>query len=504
VSNILLVRPPLSNAELFSRGSRSSASLIPPLGLAYIAAYLKVRGHSCRILDGAAEPQPVSEIVRASRSYDVIGITVLSAYALRALELVNALKAADGTPPLVVGGPHVTALPESMVRSGADFAVVGEGEQTALDLVEWLAGSRDRQALRCIPGLGYIEDGGYVFTGRRPPIEPLDQVPLPDRTLLPMHLYRGSIARATAQPSHSLLASRGCPGACSFCSKLTFGTHVRYFSTERVLDEFFLLRDRYGARDVAVWDDNFVSNTDVAMAVCDGLRARDFGCTWSVEARIDGVDRRVLSALKGAGCDFICYGIESGSQRILDYINKRLTKERIRETVAVTKKVGIPIRGYFMMGFPGETLEEMEETLRFAMELDVEVASFTLFIPMPGTREYRRACESGVFDPEYYLHRITPEFNFPDSPIYIPEGFTAEQLMEFHRRAYSRYYFRPRVILKRIASLRNIRDVKSLLQGAYTLMSNALHKSRPGNPAGNRSMRAGSSELREEQEAAVH
>ena len=142
-----------------------------------------------------------------------------------------------------------------------------------------------------------------------------------------------------------------------------------------------------------------------------------------------------------------------------------------------------------MMGFPGETLEEMEETLRFAMELDVDVASFTLLIPMPGTKEYRRACERGTFDPEYFLHRITPEFNFPDSPIYVPEGTTAGELLDFHRRAYNRYYFRSRVILRKIAALRSIGDVKNLLQGAYTLMRNALHGSRPGNESGSRSKR---------------
>ncbi|MEI8138716.1 MAG: radical SAM protein [bacterium] len=478
MNKVLLIQPPLSNAELYSRGSKRSASLIPPLGLAYIAAYLKDRGYACSILDGTAEPQPISEIVNESKSYGIIGITVVSAFALRALELVQAIKAVSGTPPVVVGGPHVTALPEAMVRSGADFAVVGEGEQTMLELVEWLGGSRNRKALRAIHGIGYLEDDAYVFTGARQKIEPLDQIPLPDRTLLPMHLYRSSIARATAQPSHSLLTSRGCPGICSFCSKLTFGTHVRYFSAERILEEFFLLRDRYGARDVAVLDDNFISNPDVALAVCDGLRTRGFGCTWSVEARIDGVDWQVLSALKASGCTYICYGIESGSQRILDYINKRVAKEKIREVVAMTKKVGIPIRGYFMMGFPGETLAEMEETLQFAMELDVEVASFTLFVPLPGTREYRRACESGTFDPEYFLHRITPEFNFPDFPIYVPEGITAGQLLDFHRSAYNRYYFRPRVILKRIAALRHIGEVKNLMAGAYTLMSNAFQKSR--------------------------
>jgi anaerobic magnesium-protoporphyrin IX monomethyl ester cyclase len=479
MARIILIQPPLSSAELFARGSRNSASIIPPLGLAYIAAYLKAHGHSCYIIDGIAESWSIEKIVSKSKSYDVVGITVVSSYALRALELISAIKSEVGTPPVIVGGPHVTALPESMIHRGADFAVVGEGEQTMFELVEWLGGVKSRAALREIRGIGFLEDGRYFYTGRRPGLDPLDQVPLPDRSLLPMHFYRSSIARANAQPSHSLLTSRGCPGVCSFCSKLTFGTRTRYFSPERILEEFFLLRDRYGARDVAVWDDNFVSNREIALAVCDGLLRRKFDRSYSVEARIDCVDREVLAALKASGCTFIAYGIESGSQRILDYINKRTSKEQIREVVAITKEIGISMRGYFMFGFPGETRAEMEETVRFAIELDSDVASFTLFVPLPGTLEYRRACKTGTFDPEYYLHRIIPEFNFPDSPVYVPEGFTAKELLDFHRRVYSRYYFRPKVILRRMAGIRRPNEIWDLLKGGYTLAANVLHRWRP-------------------------
>ncbi len=260
---------------------------------------------------------------------------------------------------------------------------------------------------------------------------------------------------------------------------MTFGVSTRYFSTERIIEEFFLLRNRYGARDVAVWDDNFVSNPDVALAVCAGLRSREFGRTFSVEARIDGVDRQVLRALKDAGCTFIAYGIESGSQRVLDYINKRITTEQIRDVVAMTREIGIPMRGYFMLGFPGESAAEMEDTVRLALELDLEVASFTLFVPLPGTLEYRRACKTGAFDPEYYLHRILPEFNFPDSPVYVPEGTTAAELLNFHRQVYSRYYFRPKVILRRMAGIRRPQEIWDLLKGGYTLAANALQGSRP-------------------------
>lgn len=477
MARVLLMQPPLSSDELFARGSKSSASTIPPLGLAYISAYLRKHGHTCYILDGIATPIGIDEAVALAGEYDVVGVTVVSTYAMRVTELIQAIKKAHPRKPVVVGGPHVTVLPESLLERGADFAVVGEGERTMLELVDCLTAGDG-----CVDDVsGVVFDNGHGFTdtGRRPLLDPLDEVPLPARDLLPMERYRSSIARASQQPSHSMLTSRGCPGVCSFCSKKTFGRRVRYFSVERIVEEFFVLRDDYQARDVAVMDDNFLSDPEVVLAVCEELKNRDLGITWSVEARVDNVSREILSALKDAGCTYVAYGVESGSQRVLDRMNKRISKEQIREAIRMTKEAGMSIRAYFMMGLPTETLHEMEATVRFAMELDVEVASFALFLPLPGTTEYRRSMQSGNFpDPEYFLHRIVPEFNFMDEPLYVPEGITAKRLMAAHRNAYTRYYFRPRVLLRRLLGIRSLGDVWNLLKGGFTLATNALGSSR--------------------------
>ena len=473
MANILFIQPPLTPKELFARGAHSSASSIPPLGIAYIAAYLIKHGHQCRILDGIATRLSIKDICTIARDYDVIGITVISTYAVRAIELIQAIKNAGILQPIVVGGPHVTALPESLIDLGADYGVIGEGEITMLELVECLSGGSG--GLRNVPGLVFIEDDEFVYTGKRKPINPLDQVPLPARRLLPMHLYKSSITRSSCQPSHSMLASRGCPGVCTFCSKKTFGTKIRYFSVDRIVEEFFLLRDKYGAKDVAIWDDNFVADPDIVVAVCDQLIKRNLNISWSVEARIDVVNSAVLSALKKAGCTYIAYGIESGSQRILDYVNKRITKEKIVEVIKMTKQAGISVRGYFMFGLPGETLEEMNETIKFAMELDIELASFTLFVPLPGTTEYLRALKSGTFyDPEYYNHIIIPEFNFLNEALYVPEGMTADELLAIHRKAYNRYYLRPKILFRKLLSVRSPGQMASLLNGGWTLINNFI------------------------------
>jgi len=173
--------------ELFGRGVKTSASTAPPLGLAYIASYLRAHGHECQIYDGLAEPTAVEELAVTACHYDVVGISVVSAYALRAIEAVRAIKVQTSCPTVVVGGPHVSVLPESLLTQGADVAVIGEGEETMRELVDSLAAGADSERLRAIRGIGFLEGGKYHYTGNRPRIEPLDTVPLPARDLLPMH-----------------------------------------------------------------------------------------------------------------------------------------------------------------------------------------------------------------------------------------------------------------------------------------------------------------------------
>ena len=475
---VLLIQPPLLSSELFVAGAKVSASTLPPLGLAYIAAYLREQGIDCDIVDGIVENFTLEEIARKAADYNLVGVTAVSTYAVRSKQLVKMLR--DFLPQsikIMVGGPHVTVLPKSLLESGADFAVVGEGEATTLELVRYLEkGAENLEELKQIRGIGFFEDKEYVFTGHRAAIDPLDQLPKPARELLPMHLYKSSIARDIAQPSLSLFTSRGCPGVCSFCSKATFGTKVRYFSVERIVAEFFELRDRYGARSIAIWDDNFLSDPSIVEQVCEELISKNYGLPFSVEARVDNVTERTLQILKKAGCSYIAYGVESGSQRVLDHMNKKTTLNTIRETISLTKKVGIPIRGYFMMGFPGETIAEMNETIQFAIELDLELASFTLLVPLPGTLEFNRAQKSGSFDPEYFNKIILPEFNFPDKPVYTPEGMTQSELLNVHRQAYRKLYFRPSTIYKRLISINSFDALKAAIMGGYTLVRSSLKK----------------------------
>jgi len=475
MARVLLIIPPLTSRELFTSGSESTASKLPSLGVAYIAAYLREQGYSTVIYDGIAEPKPLNAVVQDMKNFDVIGITALSSYAIRCIELITEAKQHGVRAPIVVGGPHVTAMPGHLLRHGADYEVLGEGEITMGELVEHLAtGSGSMHSVR---GIAYLDGDKVIQTGRRALVDPLDQIPMPARDLLPMHLYSTSPARSKNYPSHSMFTSRGCPGICSFCDHRTFGSKVRHFSLDRIVSEFFVLRDTYGARDVSVWDDNFTSDKELLFSVCDKLRSRNFGLTWNVESRINMVDRDILVSLRNSGCCFIAYGIESGSQKMLDRMKKGISKEEIIEKVRITQEVGIPIRGYFMVGLPGETEEDILDTIEFALKLDIDIATFTMFLPLPGTLDYKRALKEGSFkDPEYFLHDIIPEFNFLKKPVYVPDEISPERLLQLHQQAYRRFYMRPRMILRHLRSVRSSGELLSLAKSGLGLFRSLLSK----------------------------
>jgi radical SAM superfamily enzyme YgiQ (UPF0313 family) len=465
----LLIQPPISGNELYKRGSQATASIIPPLGLASIAAVLEKSGHSVEIIDGIASNISLEETVAKATNFDFVGITVLSAFFKRCVEVVKAIKSAAGIP-VIAGGAHATAMPGSLLESGVDYVVIGEGEETARELVAALV-TKSHATIDKVKGIAFLRNNKMVVTERRPRVKNLDDLPMPARHLLPMDKYKTSEGRTHRNPCHSLVVSRGCKGNCTFCFKGAFGTEFRCRSAERIVQEMSELKDRYMAKEVAFLDDNFTTDRDRVIDVCRLLMEENFGIPWSCEARIDAVDEEMLRMMKWAGCEFIAYGIESGSDRILQSINKRIDTRTITKIIRKTQEIGISIRGYFMLGFVGETEAEMLETIRFATFLDPDIATFSLLIPFPGTTDYIRAQkEGGSFDPLFFQKKIVPEFNFLDDPIYCPKDISPQRLLEIHREAYRKFYYRPSFLMRAIGKIRNFHDLKRLLQGAKTLL----------------------------------
>jgi len=471
MSNILLIQPPLTSEELYKRGAKDTASIIPPLGLAYIAAVLEKNGHKVEIIDGIASEISIDETINKVKNFDFVGITVLSAFFKRCVEVIKRIKKA-GNIPVITGGAHATAMPLSLLENGVDFVVLGEGEETIVELINVLLNKQSLDIDK-VKGIAFLRNGEMIITQKRPFIENLDDFPMPARHLLPMNKYKTSEARTYRNPSHSMVVSRGCKGNCTFCFKGSFGVEFRCYGPERIVNEMFLLRDEYNAREIAFLDDSFTTDRENVMSVCNLLIEKKLNVPWSCEARIDTIDEEMLQMMKRAGCEFIAYGIESGSDRILRSINKRIDTKTITDIIRKTQDVGISIRGYFMLGFIDETEKEMYQTIKFAIMLNIDIATFSLLIPFPGTADYIRAQrDSTNFDPDFFRKKIVPEFNFPDEVIYCPSGMTSERLLNIHKDAYRMFYYRPSFILKKISKIRNLQDLKRIVQGVKTLLRN--------------------------------
>jgi radical SAM superfamily enzyme YgiQ (UPF0313 family) len=468
IKKVLLIVPPLSKEELFKRGASETGSLLPPLGLAYIAALLEKNGHFVEILDGIANPTSIIDIVRKTQNFDIVGLTAITTFALRMKELIDAIKKENSNVKIVVGGPHATAVPMDLINDKSiNFIIVGEGEQTFLELINRI----DGEDYDNIKGLLYKKKGKVCHTEPRELIKDLDILPIPARHLLSMKLYKSSEARANKQPSLSMITSRGCPFSCIFCNKNIFGRGFRYHSPEYVVKEMEILKSKYGAKDIAIWDDNFTVNKERVYKICELIIKKKLNLSWSCEARVDCVDLDLLKIMRKAGCDYIAYGIESGSEKVLKKMRKGFTKDDVRRTFSWTKEAKIGIRAYFILGMIDETTKEMEETIDFAIELEPDIASFTLWVPLPGTDAYNEVCKNNELkDPKFWEHQIVPEFNFLDKPIYVPKDIKPSELMHMHQKAYRRFYFRPKYMLKQITKIRSIEDITRLIKGFLTVV----------------------------------
>lgn len=471
MARVLLVNPPLLTKEgRYVDGYQGVRPKLPTLGLAYIASTLEKHGHEVRIVEGMAEIITLEEIGTIAESFDIVGITSVTFLALLSHRLAQAVKERNKTIPVVMGGPHASVATEEVLRDeNIDYVVVGEGENPFLELVEALEAKRCTESIK---GIAYRKDSKVILTAPGSVMSDLDDIPLPARHLLPMHLYRSSEVRARRHPALHMMSTRGCPYNCTFCSnRVMHRCKLRLHSAERVVEEMSILVKDFGAREIHFWDDCFVFNEERVHRICSLLRKEKLNIPWDCEATVGRVNPDLLKAMRSAGCFGVSYGIETGSDDRLKELNKGwLTRDGIRQAVAWTRKAGLRTRGYFMFGFVGETLEEMEETIRFAKELDLDFATFSLLVPLPGTEDYERARKEGEFDPYYWRHRLQSEISFPLDPVYVPVGITKEQLLDIHRRACREFYFRPKILLRRLSDLKSFDNLLGSLKGALSII----------------------------------
>jgi len=373
----------------------------PSLGIGYLASYLKKYlpeiGISIKIMNYI--PKDLSKIIKFSP--DIIGISALTKQYKNAILFAREIKKTLNAP-IIIGGHHLSMAPHSF-DPVFDLAVLGEGEQTFLEFIKYFArNGLKNDGLGNIKGLMYRKDGKIITTEKRELIEPLDNIPYPARELFNMEFMldekKNVFGQSFGRGTH-MFTSRGCPFKCVFCSASAFWKKIRYNSPEYVIGEMNELINKYKVKLIHVYDDLFPANKKrlgeiVEMIKKEGINKKvDFG----MFGRADIFDEETCRLLKEMNTVFIEFGIESGTQKVLDFLKGgRIKIKQIEGSIALCKKYGITTGGTFIIGTPGETEEEMLQTLKFIKKLSLDKFSFFTLSPYPGTPLWDYAVKEGI------------------------------------------------------------------------------------------------------------
>lgn len=463
--SIIFVNPPLTTRDRYGVKFQSGGET-PPLGLASLAAVTRGMRLKTEIVDASALKLSIEETANniLEKNPDYVGFTAVTISVSKAAKIAELIRRENSKIIFLIGGSHFTALPEETLKRFAifDLGCIGEAESTIVDLINALENKDD---LKQVKGLLIKNNEDLLFTGPRKRIKDLDELPFPAWDLLP------NLAKYYCPPVHTLkkipagliVSSRGCPGKCIFCDRCVFGNIGTYYSAEYLLKMVKDLYYNYGIREIQFRDDNFTAFRKRLVEFCNLLAREGLDLVWSISGRVDMVNPEILDILKKAGCWQIWYGIESGSQRILDIIKKRTNIQMIKDAVESTAKAGIHSCGFFIIGHPTETKEDIEKTIKFATSMPVSEAHFSLMTPFPGSELYKRAEEFGSFENNW--DKMTGWI-----PLFVPYTLTTEDIRKYSNKAFRKFYFRPKVVFEYIKKIRSFKHLLIYFSGFLALM----------------------------------
>ena len=460
----LLVIPAWRPEEIFpSRTAGAQLNYWQPLGTLYVAASLQRAGHEVRLANGAflSHAAILEEVSGFQPQW--VGVYATAFGWSGAARTAADVKARRPGTFVCVGGPYPVAVHERCLAESPAFdaAVTGEGERTAVEMVDRLARG---EALGGVQGLAFRDGDSIRVNAARPFAQDLDELPFPDRTLLgEANRYLPPPAMYRRKPVAVVLTSRGCNRQCIFCFQLDKKrrTGIRYRSVESVLDEVELCL-RQGFREIKFIDDTFAQDRQRAMRLAREIRRRRLDFTWFASACANQVDPELLRAFREAGCWAILFGIESGVQRNLNTLRKGITLAQARSAVRWAREAGLKVHTSFMFGVPGETWEDGLRTIEFACELSPDMASFHALVPFPGTYLHDHAAEYGTVSAEL------TDFTYQGAA-FVPRTMTRDQIRELRRRAYRTFYSRPAFLVRRLLALRNRHDLEVAVKATKAL-----------------------------------
>jgi len=423
---------PASSTE-WNLNAKSSA---PPLGLLYLASSIRKQGDELILIDQPADKLSDDELISKVASYepDVIGFSVMASQCARAAKQAKNLKDKLPNSKIVFGGAHATAVPDYMLKNypQVDYVIKGEGELTFTGLIKHLKDSRFYKKLN---GLYYRVKGFIKNGGPAKLITDLDSLPLPARDLIDRRKY-GTLSGLVLDDFGTLLSSRGCPYSCKYCACSAISNRTwRVRRIKRVVDELELMIGQ-GYHNVLFFDDSLTLNNKRVNELCSEIKNRRLKINWFFEGRVNNADYETMHSMARTGCRIAYFGVESANKRVLHFYNKQINPQQAVVAVNKARKAGIDfIVGSFILGAPGETVKEMDNTISFAKKLDIDFPQITTLMAYPGTALWNELVSKGFINPvKHWESGVTVAEVYPDMSKQLVEQKVSDGYRQFLMR----------------------------------------------------------------------
>lgn len=462
---VALVYPPYGPVrnEPGIKTVKENYGIFPSLSLLYVAGILEQAGCDVIFIDAHAEDLGLDETVARLQAFgpDYVGYTLTTYLFFQSMDWIKAIKEKVDVP-VIGGGVHMSIYPrETLSYPEIDYAVTHEAEIALPELLEALVKKRNLAEVR---GIAFKQpDGTVVVTPKQKDCD-VDESPFPARHLLDNSIYYSFISQH--KNFTCFITSRGCPYKCIFCEQGSKPFRAR--SPKNVVDELELCYKEHGIRELDFFDSSFTIRKDRVIEICDEINRRKLPLVWAARTRVDCITDDVLKAMRSAGCNRIYYGIESANREILQTLKKSTSIEMYKDVVARTKAHDINTFGYFMVGNPHETEATIRQTIRLALDLDLDYAQFSKVTPMPATEMYTLLLKETGRD--YWREHI---LNRSDEDIPRPLcDMSDAEIQRWARLAYLRFYYRPKAIGRALSRVKSKDELKRSVATAWQMLVN--------------------------------
>lgn len=469
-TNILLIEPPpLGNyGNQRSKGAFGNLKTDirwPSIDLMVIAGHLRKNGFPVSLIDGGGERLTLNQLKGRIRPINpqIIILNTSTTTIFHDLSVAREIKAIKPHSLIGIIGVHVMALPKETMRlcQELDFAVFSEPEIPILNLAKSLN-------LSLVKGICYRKNGKILKNDPEPPIKNLDDLGLPAHDLIPLEIYQEP--QMKRRPLTMTMVSRGCINRCIFCSSCFYGRY-RLRSIKNVMQELRWITKSLGVKELKFYDDGITYNYHWAKDLFTNMIKEKIDLSWNTNIRADFIDYELAKLMKKAGCHTVNMGLESASQDILNNIKKNLTVERMEQAVADCQKAGIEVCAYFIIGLPGETDETIKQTIEFAKKLDLDLVTFNVPAPHPGTEFYRYLESNG-----YLRTKDWSKYDTNSVPVYDYPTMSAKEIYRSALRAYRQFYLRPSYLWKRLKRINSWMELTNLVNNFFAFMGGFIIK----------------------------